>query len=133
MRWIRSYSLSGHLAGRFINVLLSTATIWLMYRVGHRFYNRTIGLISSGLLAVAMLHATNESRFALVDIPPLSVSPCCSGSVHVQNLCHSVALFGWVLLQGSASRLSTQRFSQACPSSRSYSCEQSISEHQIPF
>lgn len=55
--------------GRFINVLLSTATIWLTYRVGHRFYNRTIGLIGGGLLAVAMLHATNESRFALVDIP----------------------------------------------------------------
>ena len=54
---------------RFINVLLSTATIWLIYRVGHQFYDRAIGLISSGLLAVAMLHATNESRFALVDIP----------------------------------------------------------------
>ena len=55
--------------GRFINVLLSTATIWLTYQVGHRFYNRAIGLIGSGLLAVAMLHAANESRFALVDIP----------------------------------------------------------------
>ena len=55
--------------GRFINVLLSTATIWLTYQVGTQFYNRTIGLIGSGLLAVAMLHATNESRFALVDIP----------------------------------------------------------------
>jgi hypothetical protein len=55
--------------GRFINVLLSTATIWLTYQVGHQFYSRTIGLIGSGLLAVAMLHATNESRFALVDIP----------------------------------------------------------------
>lgn len=55
--------------GRFINVLLSTATIWLTYRVGNRFYNRIIGLIGGGLLAVAMLHATNESRFALVDVP----------------------------------------------------------------
>ena len=55
--------------GRFINVLLSTATLWLMYRVGTLFYNRPIGLIGGGLLAVAMLHATNESRFALVDIP----------------------------------------------------------------
>ena len=55
--------------GRFINVLLSTATIWLTYQVGYRLYNRTIGLIGGGLLAVAMLHATNESRFALVDIP----------------------------------------------------------------
>ena len=58
---------------RFINVLLSTATIWLTYQVGHQFYNRAIGLIGSGLLAVAMLHATNESRFALVDIP----ATCC--------------------------------------------------------
>ena len=55
--------------GRFTNVLLSTATIWLTYQVGHRFYNHAIGLIGGGLLAVAMLHATNESRFALVDIP----------------------------------------------------------------
>ena len=55
--------------GRFTNVLLSTATIWLAYQVGTQFYNRTIGLIGGGLLAVAMLHATNESRFALVDIP----------------------------------------------------------------
>lgn len=55
--------------GRFINVLLSTATIWLTYQVGDRLYNRTIGLIGGGLLAVAMLYATNESRFALVDIP----------------------------------------------------------------
>ncbi|RKU12788.1 hypothetical protein C6502_05430 [Candidatus Poribacteria bacterium] len=55
--------------GRFTNVLLSTATIWLTYQVGTQFYNRSIGLIGSGLLAVAMLHATNESRFALVDIP----------------------------------------------------------------
>lgn len=55
--------------GRFTNVLLSVATIWLTYQVGCRFYSRTIGLIGGGLLAVAMLHVTNESRFALVDIP----------------------------------------------------------------
>ena len=55
--------------GRFINVLLSTATIWLTYQIGRSLYSHPIGLISAGLLAVAMLHATNESRFALVDIP----------------------------------------------------------------
>ena len=55
--------------GRLINVLLSTATIWLTYRIGRSLYSHPIGLISGGLLAVAMLHATNESRFALVDIP----------------------------------------------------------------
>lgn len=59
--------------GRFINVLLSTGAIWLTYQIGHRFYSRPVGLISAGLLAVAMLHATNESRFALVDIP----ATCC--------------------------------------------------------
>ena len=55
--------------GRFINVLLSTVTIWLTYQIGRVLYSHPIGLISGGLLAVAMLHATNESRFALVDIP----------------------------------------------------------------
>ncbi len=55
--------------GRFTNVLLSTATIWLTYQIGGWLYNRPTGLISGGLLAVTMLHATNESRFALVDIP----------------------------------------------------------------
>ncbi len=55
--------------GRFTNVLLSTATIWLTYQIGRGLYSCRVGLISSGLLAVAMLHATNESRFALVDIP----------------------------------------------------------------
>ena len=55
--------------GRFTNVLLSTATIWLTYQIGRELYSRSVGLISGGLLAVGMLHATNESRFALVDIP----------------------------------------------------------------
>ena len=55
--------------GRFTNVLLSTATIWLTYQIGRELYSRSVGLIGGGLLAVAMLHATNESRFALVDIP----------------------------------------------------------------
>ena len=54
---------------RLTNVLLSTATIWLTYQVGLRCYDRRVGRIGAGLLAVAMLHATNESRFALVDIP----------------------------------------------------------------
>ena len=57
------------LLARGINVLLSTATIWFTYCVGLRCYSRQVGQIASGLLAIAMLHATNESRFALVDIP----------------------------------------------------------------
>ena len=57
------------LLARCINVLLSTATLWFTYRSGVQCYNKCIGQIAAGLLAVAMLHATNESRFALVDIP----------------------------------------------------------------
>ena len=57
------------LLARCVNVLLSTATLWLTYCIGLRCYGRRIGQIAAGLLAVAMLHATNESRFALVDIP----------------------------------------------------------------
>ena len=54
---------------RFINVVLSTCTIWLTYCLGTRCYNKRVGQIAAAFLTVAMLHATNESRFALVDIP----------------------------------------------------------------
>ncbi len=57
------------LLARCINVLLSTATLWFTYRIGFHCYSRRVGQLAVGLLAVAMLHATNESRFALVDIP----------------------------------------------------------------
>ena len=57
------------LLARGINVLLSTATLWFTYRIGVHCFNKRIGQIAAGFLAVAMLHATNESRFALVDIP----------------------------------------------------------------
>ncbi|MDE0554549.1 MAG: glycosyltransferase family 39 protein, partial [Candidatus Poribacteria bacterium] len=57
------------LLARWINVLLSTATLWLTYCIGLRCYDRRVGQIAAGLLTVAMLHATNESRFALVDMP----------------------------------------------------------------
>lgn len=57
------------LLARGINVLLSTATLWFTYRIGVHCFSKRIGQMAAGLLAVAMLHATNESRFALVDIP----------------------------------------------------------------
>ena len=57
---------------RFINVLLSTGTIWLTYQIGTRAHSHSVGRIAAVLLAVTMLHATNESRFALVDIPATS-------------------------------------------------------------
>ena len=57
------------LLARCINTLLSTATLWFTYSIGKHAVNRRVGQIAAGLLAVSMLHATNESRFALVDIP----------------------------------------------------------------
>ena len=57
------------LLARGINVLLSTATLWFTYRIGVHCFSKRIGQIAAGFLAAAMLHATNESRFALVDIP----------------------------------------------------------------
>ena len=57
------------LLARCINTLLSTATLWFTYSIGKHADNRRMGQIAAGLLAVSMLHATNESRFALVDIP----------------------------------------------------------------
>ncbi len=57
------------LLARCINTLLSTATLWFTYAIGKHACNRRVGQIAAGLLAVSMLHATNESRFALVDIP----------------------------------------------------------------
>ena len=78
------------LLARCINVLLSTATLWFTYRIGFHCYSRRVGQLAAGLLAVAMLHATNESRFALVDIPA--------------TFC--VALFFWLLTRARSSSTS---------------------------
>jgi hypothetical protein len=75
------------LLARCINVLLSTATLWFTYRIGVHCYSKRIGQIAAGLLTVAMLHATNESRFALVDIPA--------------TLC--VTLFLWIVIRARSS------------------------------
>ena len=80
------------LLARFVNVLLSTATLWFTYRLGASCYNRRVGQIAAGFLAVAMLHATNESRFALVDIPA--------------TFC--VTLFLWILMRGRACKARRQ-------------------------
>ena len=79
------------LIGRFINVCLSTLTVWLTYCLGTKCYNRHVGLIAAAFLAVAMLHATNESRFALVDIPA--------------TLC--VTLFLWLIARDTQLRIRT--------------------------
>ena len=79
------------LLGRFISVCLSTLTVWSTYSLGTKCYNRRVGQIAAGFLAVAMLHATNESRFALVDIPA--------------TLC--VTLFLWLIARDTELRYRT--------------------------
>ncbi len=80
------------LLARCINVLLSTATLWFTYRIGVYCYNKHIGQIAAALLTVAMLHATNESRFALVDIPA--------------TFC--VTLFLWIVIRARSSSAETR-------------------------
>ncbi|RKU28656.1 hypothetical protein C6497_07800 [Candidatus Poribacteria bacterium] len=57
------------LIGRYLNVLFGMGTVWFTFKLGNSLYNRQVGTISAAFLAVTMLHATNESRFAIVDIP----------------------------------------------------------------
>ena len=85
------------LLARCINVLLSTATLWFTYRIGVHCYSKRIGQIAAGLLAVAMLHATNESRFALVDIPA--------------TFC--VTLFLWLVMRARSSSVVAPTFQTA--------------------
>ncbi|MCG9128041.1 glycosyltransferase family 39 protein [Candidatus Poribacteria bacterium] len=57
------------LIGRLLNVVLGTGTVWLTYKLGNSLYNKQVGLIAAAFLTVTMLHATNESSLAIVDIP----------------------------------------------------------------
>lgn len=86
------------LLARCINVLLSIATLWFTYRIGIHCYNKRIGQIAAGLLAVAMLHATNESRFALVDIPA--------------TFC--VTLFLWIVIRARSSSAEARHHDGTC-------------------
>ena len=79
------------LIGRFLNVLIGMGTVWLTFKLGNSLYNRQIGTISAAFLAVTMLHATNESRFAIVDIPA--------------TFC--ITLFFYLLSRGSNLRITT--------------------------
>jgi len=54
---------------RFLSVILSLATVWLTFHLGRRAYGVEVGLLGALFLAGMMLHATQESRFALVDTP----------------------------------------------------------------
>lgn len=50
------------LLGRLTMVLAGTATVWILWLVGNKFFNRRIGLIGSLLLSLSFLHA-KESHY----------------------------------------------------------------------
>ncbi len=57
-----------HLLGRLMTAIFGTATVWLVYLVGLRGYNRRIGLLASLMCAVVFLHVRN-SHYLTVDVP----------------------------------------------------------------
>lgn len=60
-----------YLLGRIVfGALIGTATVYLLYRLGRKFFSREHGLLSSFFLAVCFLHV-RDSHYIYVDIPLL--------------------------------------------------------------
>ncbi|MBA2347185.1 MAG: glycosyltransferase family 39 protein [Solirubrobacterales bacterium] len=61
-------------AARVTAAVLGTLAVWLLYLTGKRFFDRRVGLLAAGLLAVAFLPVF-YSKLALNDVPTLA--PVC--------------------------------------------------------
>ncbi len=59
---------------RVMAAVLGTLAVWLLYLAGSRFFDRRVGLLAAGLLAVAFLPVF-YSKLALNDVPTLA--PVC--------------------------------------------------------
>ena len=57
-----------YLWGRILTVLLGTATVYLVYRVGAQLFDRPTGLLAASFLALAGGHI-DQSRFILTNVP----------------------------------------------------------------
>ncbi len=57
-----------YLLGRGTTALLGTLTVWVVYELGQRAYNRRAGLLAAWFLAVSFLHI-RDSHYAVNDIP----------------------------------------------------------------
>lgn len=55
-------------AGRLATILFGVATIYLIFLVGKRLFNKNTGLIAALLLAVSFLHV-KDSHYITVDVP----------------------------------------------------------------
>jgi len=56
---------------RVVAALLGTASVWLVYLAGARFFNRTVGLLAAAILSFAFLPVF-YSHLALNDVPTLA-------------------------------------------------------------
>ncbi len=56
---------------RVVAAVLGTASVWLTYMAGARFFNRTVGLLAAAMLGVAFLPVF-YSHLALNDVPTLA-------------------------------------------------------------
>lgn len=62
-----------HLLFRSLFCLLGVATVYLLYRVGRRYFSPAAGLLAAFFLSLAFLHA-RDSRFAMLDIPAAALA-----------------------------------------------------------
>ncbi len=48
------------LVGRFVSVLLGTFSVWVVFRMGQRFFSKNIALLSSLILALSFIHVSRS-------------------------------------------------------------------------
>jgi 4-amino-4-deoxy-L-arabinose transferase-like glycosyltransferase len=60
------------LAARLLSAAAGTASVWLVYRIAHRLFDRTTALIAAAFLALSYLHV-RDSHFGVTDIPSIFV------------------------------------------------------------
>lgn len=54
------------LVGRFLSVVLGTFSVWVIFRLGQRFFSKNVALISSLILAVSFIHVS-RSHWILIE------------------------------------------------------------------
>lgn len=77
--WFAILWIWGHIFGfsetvvRLPSVILGTATVWLVFLLGNKLFNRRIGLITSLLLAIAPLHVYYSQEARMYALAAFSV------------------------------------------------------------
>ncbi|MEG4989924.1 glycosyltransferase family 39 protein [Microcoleus sp. BR0-C5] len=59
------------LSGRLLGVLFGLITIWLVYLVGKRIFNRTVGLVAAALIAITPIHVSGSQLARMDSLMPL--------------------------------------------------------------